>query len=188
MNEYLRTLWDLQPLLIRASQIHQAEVSDTRRKAGLERDIDRFDPGTYVVVRYPERAPNKLSSPVRGPFLVKGRITEGEKETDTYIVEDLTSGTPMTFHATRLRSYYHPADPEQLTPFEVASRDKNEYVIDYISDHSGDLKRKKSIDFKVHWFGYDDDEDTWEPYMNVRDTIAFERYCSDPKNGLQKII
>jgi hypothetical protein len=94
----------------------------------------------------------------------------------------------MTFHATRLRSYYHPADPEQLTPFEVASRDKNEYVIDYISDHSGDLKRKKSIDFKVHWFGYDDDEDTWEPYMNVRDTIAFERYCSDPKNGLQKLL
>jgi hypothetical protein len=183
MNEYLRQLWDLQPLLIQASQLHQAEVSDNRRKAGLDRELDRFESGSYVVVRYTERPP-----PVRGPFLVKGRVTEGAKETDTYIVEDMTSGTPLTFHASRLRSYFHPADPQQLTPFEVASRDKNEYVIDYISDHSGDPKRKKSLDFKVHWFGYGDDEDTWEPYMNVRETIAFERYCSDPKNGLQKLI
>ena len=153
ITKYLQDLWDLQPLLIQASQAHQAEQSDARHAAGLRRVIDDFEPGSYVVVTYPDRSPTKLSSKYRGPFLVKQRVTEGKKKTDTYIVEDITSGTPLTFHASRLRPFYHPADPKQLTPFDVAACDKDEYAIDYISGHADDIKRKTSLDFKVHWFG-----------------------------------
>jgi len=178
LDETLRHLHKLQPLLIQASQRHQATRSDAQVSNSLNRTLTRFAIGSYVVVTYPNRPPHKLLSRYRGPFLVKDRVRDGSKESDTYICQDLPTGKVLQFHADRLREYFHPADSEGLTPLDVAARDKAEYVIDFISDHRGSARRKKDLSFKVHWLGYDDSEATWEPYKNLKDTIiAFETYC-----------
>jgi hypothetical protein len=188
MKEFLQQLWDIQPILIKASQAFQAAEADQRISKGIKKPLTRFAPDTYVVVSYPTRAPDKLTPKYRGPFLLKGPVTNGKKTSDSYIVEDLTTGKPLIFHADRIFEYFHAADSEGLTPLQVAARDRSEYVIDYISDHTGSHKSKRAMEFKVHWLGYEDDEATWEPFRHVKDTVAFERYCSDPSNGLTRLL
>ena len=68
-----------------------------------------------------------------------------------------------------------------MSPFEVSSRDRQEYVIDYISSHDGNAKKRSTLSFLVHWLGYEEDEATWEPFKNVRDNIAFEDYIKTVK-------
>jgi len=188
VKQILQELWDIQPLLIHASQRFQAKEADQRIAAGLRTPLTRFTPNSYVVISYPNRPPDKLSSKYRGPFLLKGPVTTGKKTSDAYIVEDLTTGKPLVFSADRIFEYFHAADGSGLTPLQVAARDQGEYVIDYISAHTGTIKKKRDMEFKVHWLGYEDDEATWEPFSHVKDTIAFERYCSDKANGISRLV
>ena len=62
-------------------------------------------------------------------------------------------------------------------PSIVAMWDKNEYLIDCIENHRGDERTKSKMDFLVQWKGYSHEENTWEPYHNLRDTEALDIYC-----------
>ena len=48
--------------------------------------------------------------------------------------------------------------------------------MDQIVDHKGSAKYKRKLLFKVRWFGYSPEEDTWEPYSHVRDCEALDIY------------
>ena len=68
-----------------------------------------------------------------------------------------------------------------MDPEEVARKAAREFTIEEISDIKGEkrLRRylKSKLELKVHWAGYDSDEDTWEPYANVKLSRAFKEYC-----------
>ncbi|GKT30010.1 hypothetical protein ADUPG1_005368, partial [Aduncisulcus paluster] len=59
----------------------------------------------------------------------------------------------------------------------MAASEGDEYVVDGLVDHRGD--DKETMEFLVHWAGYDVSERTWEPLSEVDDTIALEEYLQE---------
>jgi hypothetical protein len=58
----------------------------------------------------------------------------------------------------------------------IASNDHDEFKVDSIVDHSGNMKQKGKMKFRVRWTGYDPNEDTWLPYREVKDLEALDYY------------
>jgi hypothetical protein len=60
-------------------------------------------------------------------------------------------------------------------------KDNDEDIVDHIVDHriipGGSVKKRTTLEFRVRWFGYDENADTWEPYVNVRELAALDVYC-----------
>ena len=48
-----------------------------------------------------------------------------------------------------------------------------EYKVEKVID---DRIRKGKQEFLVKWEGYDSDENTWEPYNNIKDNAQFKAY------------
>ena len=45
---------------------------------------------------------------------------------------------------------------------------------------------KRGLEFQVRWEGYDESEDSWEPYKELRFNTQFIKYCHN--NGLRYLI
>jgi hypothetical protein len=83
-------------------------------------------------------------------------------------------------HAFNLSEFRY--DPTSgLNPTEVAARNVEEFFIDKIVDHSGNVRRRSEMSFGVRWKGYTPDDDTWQPMKTVRETQAFVDYCTEKK-------
>ena len=55
-------------------------------------------------------------------------------------------------------------------------QDQQEFLIDHIVTHNGDPKNKTQMMFKVRWLGYNEEDDTWEPWIHLRDTLQLKEY------------
>ena len=60
----------------------------------------------------------------------------------------------------------------------MCAKDLSEWVVDKIVSHHRDGSGKKGWMFLVRWSGFDESEDSWEPYMNVKDTEALRIYVN----------
>ena len=61
------------------------------------------------------------------------------------------------------------------------------FIVDKILAHVGNKRIFKSKwDFKVRWQGYDETEDLWLPYSEVKDLEVFHTYVT--KNNLPKFL
>ena len=71
-------------------------------------------------------------------------------------------------------------DPNIIDPRVVARDSVDEFDIESIRDISGTKVKnryvKKDLKFLVHWTGYDDTYDTWDPYEGLRDTEQLHKY------------
>lgn len=78
----------------------------------------------------------------------------------------------------KCKSAYNRADDDSESEFNNASENDSseeeaddEYSVDKITDFQGDRNGpKSSLSFLVHWVGAD--EPTWEPWNNLKDTVA----------------
>ena len=105
--------------------------------------------------------PGKLEALWQGPF----KIIE--------CVNSLTYTIQYLYDPSRMLTVHH----MRLMPFEVredvpldklaalAEYDAGEYLVDHVVGHEGFNKR--NVKFLIHWIGYPDSEDTWEPWVNV---------------------
>ena len=50
---------------------------------------------------------------------------------------------------TLLRHFYY--DPDSVDPKDVARRDVDEYYVESILEHRGDVKRLRTLEFLVKW-------------------------------------
>ena len=133
-----------------------------------------FKLNDYVMVTYPTRAPTKLSPIYRGPFRIVG-----QERDDIFMVLDLVTQKSLRFHVDRLRPFHmeeNSADPEAL---EVASWDQEAFVVESIVDHTGSPRTKQKMRFKVRWLGYEEFEDAWLPWREVKDLQALDLYIAD---------
>jgi hypothetical protein len=73
-----------------------------------------------------------------------------------------------------------PATPD-TDPIEIARKDRGEFVIESILDHQGLPAVKTKMQFLVKWKGYDHEENTWEPWKELRNTEALHIYLRDNK-------
>ncbi len=87
----------------------------------------------------------------------------------------------MDTHASNLSEFSY--DPTTgLNPTEVAARNAGEFFVDKIVGHTGNVRRRSDMTFRVRcWKGYTPDDDTWQPIKTVRETQAFEDYCRENK-------
>ena len=61
-----------------------------------------------------------------------------------------------------------------------------ECFIEEILEHRGNLKMKTEIEFLVSWLGISVDCDSWETFVNLRDTEQLHQYLT--RQNLQRLI
>jgi len=135
-------------------------------------DPDSFSIGSLVLVRHPTRPPTKLHPKWQGPYKIIGATN------NKYTLSALTSSKEITVHIERLKQYLQ--DPH-IPDTDVTTWDANEYLVDQILNHRGNVKKKSRMQFLVQWHGYDVSESTWEPYSNVKDLAALTDYIAEKK-------
>jgi hypothetical protein len=67
--------------------------------------------------------------------------------------------------------------PEYVDPVDVARKDVlTSFLVESVIQHSGDKKRRSSLDFLVSFTGYDDSHNLWMPYSEMRDNPKCHEY------------
>eukprot|EP00762_Andalucia_godoyi_P007957 ANDGO_01279.mRNA.1 Retrovirus-related Pol polyprotein from transposon 412 len=163
-DQYIRTLTDVQQAAVLASQEFQSKVVQKHLEKSCGTEV-RFANGDYVLVKYPERAPSKISPKWKGPLVVTG------SHGNVYACEDLLTGKIREYHVSRLKRFL--ADQVD-NPVAVAVTDGEEWEVQEIVEHRG--KGKKNIEFRIRWKGFGSEDDTWLGYSEVRDLAALDAY------------
>ena len=63
-------------------------------------------------------------------------------------------------------------------PLDVARRDHMEFFVVTVIDMKGDPNRKTSVEFLVKWLNYDDKDNTWVRYADLRDNQHLHDYLN----------
>lgn len=165
MEDYIVRLGDAQKAIVEAAR-QQQEAEIAEYLARTPEDPSEFADGSYVLVSYPDRPPTKLHPAWKGPMLVV------EHSLSTYKCQDINDLTHHTFHVSRLKAY----NPERTgDPLTVASVDVAEYVVDEIVEHRAGATKQECM-FRVRWRGYEDSDDSWLPYGDLRDVAVLRAY------------
>ena len=141
-------------------------------------DYTEFPINSYVLVAYPhtrmgQRPPVKTMTPYRGPM----RVVHAHES--KYVVQDLVTMKTEQVHISLLKKFDY--DPNLVDPAEVARHDTNEFIVEQILKLQGSFDAKKKLRVLVRWQGYSADNDTWEPWANVKDNIVLHDYLRQRK-------
>jgi transposase InsO family protein len=180
-QEYLNRLFQLHAQIVRSVQKELHLREHQRPTLQPSERTAHFPVGSYVVLARPRDTfpKEKHEAVYRGPYLVDAY--DGQ---NTYTIRNLITDKAQKVNVSRLRPFYF--DNQSEDPKDVARRDYQEFVIDRILDHTGDSSRPSALQFKVRWLGFDAEDDTWEPWHNLRNSEALHLYLQ--ANGLSKLI
>ena len=152
--------------------------------------VTEFAVGSYVLANYHSTEgvvrhkgpPNKFLSFLRGPLKVIA------KEGDTYTIRSLITKKDERIHVKELRQFIHNDDEKEL--YRTALRDhQDHFEIEAILAHRGDARYRTQLEFLVRWRGYDESEDLWLPYSELRDSAALHVYLlAQPTRVMQKLV
>ena len=124
------------------------------------------------------KPPSKLHTHWKGPMRV---ISNNGSE---YKLHDLVKNKDVNIHISRLKLFEH--DTTRHNPLAIASKDYEEDPVEAILAHTGNPKRKTSMDFLVRWLGYDESEDLWLPRSALHDNAILHAYLK--ANNMEKLI
>ena len=184
MGDYLEELERGQARVIAVAQETQAILN--AQHIAVKRRKNREQPTSYsvnefVLLAHPRggvtgkrQKPDKLSLEFKGPYRVTN--VQGTR----YSLQDLLTGKQLpTQHVSSLAPFIY--DKAIVDPKEVAERAAREFTIEEIRDIRGTKRNRRflrtDLEVQVHWAGYVDEDDTWEPYANVKLSRAFKKYC-----------
>ena len=169
----------------------QQNVLEIARDTQLQHELERFDKmpkeqgdtfpsGTFVLVQDPEGTNKpKLLPPHPGPYEVMGHVRDG------YEVRNLVDNGVKPVHISRLRKFRY--DPIHTDPVEVALQDNEEFVVEKILGHQGNINDKTNMRFLVQWKGYGEESNSWEPWYDqgtgLRDNEVLHQYLREHKWG-----
>jgi hypothetical protein len=183
MHDYLKQMSSAQAAIIAIAQetqrvINSEHIDRKQRLAGAA--ITEFPMGSYVKVKHHETRlkivrPTKVDAIYKGPFRVINNL--GSR----YTVQNLVSMKEEVYLATDLQPFLF--DPNVVDPRVVARNSVNEFDVHSIIDIRGPRRKdkwmKSTVEFLVHWDGYDASYDTWEPYSGLRNTAQLHRYLRE---------
>ena len=184
LNEYLSRLLSAQAHVIALAQETQFLINQEhiRRKTDSGNQVTGYDINDYVIYEYPQSLlvgdsrPDKLAMHYRGPYRI---VAINGSRID---IQNLVNTQTTTAHISQLRPFLY--DPNYINPVEVAKNAGEEFEIDNIVTIRG--KRgsngkylKTGLEIKVHWLGYAEQHDTWEPFHEMKLTEKFQQYCWD---------
>ena len=164
--------------LIRLASHLQMEHDEQNKEKRSSKEYTEFEPNSFVLVAYPitrmgQRAPNKTMTPYKGPMrVIKSDVSK-------YIVQNIVTMEHETVHVSLMKKFHY--DPRFTDPFEVAMRDSQEFLVEEILAHRGNFNDKRNLTFKVRWTGYGPEDDTWEPWKNLRLNEKLHNYLRSKK-------
>ena len=182
LSAWAARMFENQRVLLDIAQKRQ-QARDAGHLATSPANPTTFPIGTYVLVTQATgilgaKPPTKLHPRLMGPFVIVNSIK------DTYTCRNLVTEDNEDFHVSRLREFHF--QEEFVNPKEVAMRDNEEFVVESIQEHRGDITKLTSLEFRVRWLGYDATHDTWEPWKGLRATEKLHRYLI--ANNLQRMV
>ena len=152
--------------------------SDEAHVASAPLNRTTFAVDSYVLLEYPDNPPSRLHARKRGPYQVV------KFHGNDYTLRDLVTHKELTVNITRLIPFEY--DPLYTDPRQVAMAEQEEFEIESILAHRGNLNQKSSLEFRVRWLNYDESYDTWEPWSSLRDTEQLHQYLTS--KGLDRMI
>jgi hypothetical protein len=172
---YMQGLIDTQARLINVAKEHQ-QTHDLYHLASKDPGDNHtaYPIGAYVMAHYRKSlisrsgAPSKLHMPLRGPLQV---VAVGG---DTYTLQDLITNKTDDYHVTQIRPFVY--DPKYNSPDEAARHNHGEYLVEKITEHRGDRHEKDTMEFLVKWAGYNETENSWEPYSELKHNEQLHSY------------
>jgi hypothetical protein len=88
--------------------------------------------------------------------------------------------------STKIKKVHNEIDYVAPKPRKVKAKEKIVgYVVDKILKHKGVFGTPES-EYLVKWEGYDDTENSWEPYKNVKKLDKFEEYITSLENKINR--
>lgn len=133
---------------------------------------------SYVLVNYHDRPPTKMHTHLKGPV----RVVSFNKA--NYTVQDLVTNRLQKIHVSKLRPFVY--DKRYTDPRTVANSDRQSFDVQEIISHTGSKRQKSQMTFRVRWMGYSAEDDTWEPWSNLRTNAILHQYLRD--NGMTSIV
>ena len=95
-------------------------------------------------------------------------------EDNTYLLQNLVNKKEFWVNIHRMHPFYF--DEKRTNPQEVVAHDKEEFIVEAIMAHRGDLTKRSTLEFQVRWLGYTPEYDTWEPWKNVMHVDKLHEY------------
>lgn len=81
----------------------------------------------------------------------------------------------LEVHIERMRPFLCDGiSDEQLR--DLAAADVEEQLVDCVKDHRGSCR--EDVEFKIHWKGFSDEDDSWEPLVNVNGNQQLQDYLA----------
>ena len=152
---------------------NKSQLTLSKKGVSSVKQLTEYELGSMVLVSYPSGPPTRLHTRWRGPM----EVVQANKA--EYTLKDLVTNKLRVYHIKRLKPFFY--NPLHTNPREVAAKDLQEFVIDSIRDHQGSFTNKSDLTFTVHWAGYDTEDDTDEPWSNLKDTDQLHAYLTDNK-------
>jgi hypothetical protein len=174
LNKYVDNLLKQQETILLVARKHQ-QARDAYHMQDKDPNYAEYPINSYVLYTPPvgKRRP-KTEMKHDGPFQVVNRLG------DIYTIKNLLDGKPFDTHISALRPFFY--DPLRINPKDVAVANAREFYIDRILSHRGDINAKTKMEFLVRWLDYTEDDDSWEPFGNLRNTEQLITYMrNDPK-------
>jgi hypothetical protein len=181
MSEWAANLLKRQRDIIEVAIATQIDSQNAHLTKHQQYPITSFPINSFVLAQYPEarmgmRHPTKLHMPWKGPLKVLSNVG------NRYELFDPATGKIDTYHVSRLKKFEY--DPKDTNPTDIAMKDNNVFLVDAVLDHDGTINNRKKLKFKIRWLGYD--EQTWEPWDNLRDNSVVHSYLA--KMGMMSLI
>lgn len=175
VKQYVDRLLSHQSVVIKVAQQYQYQRDTSALQEARKRgQPTEFPVNSFVLLRYPaglggdHRPPTKLHTKWQGPLKVVS--SRGEE----YTLQNLVTLKNSQHHVQELAPFHW--DAAIVDPSEVAWHDYDAFEIDHIVSHRGNLFRVSTLEFRVRWKGFNDSEDTWEPWKQLRTTQALHAY------------
>ena len=155
LNEHLKTVWE-------ATLAFQQTILDERIPDTQEQNI--FQPGD-LILHLESKRPSKLDAEYSGPYSVIAQIR------NTVECRHVSAGVVKFLHVSRIKPFFGTASEA----FDMAMRDKDQFVIKNILAYHGDPIKRLSLEFQVQ---FADDDVRWVPWSkDLFDSLPYESYC-----------
>jgi hypothetical protein len=169
---WLDKMLDAQADIISFAIQNQKDIDENHVK---ERSgwITEFEIGSYVLVRY-SNAKHSTGKLTKFHTIWKGPLRVVNSIGSRYSLQNLITNEQEDVHVTNLKPFLYDAD--RVDPRVIAMGDAREFQIEKVLAHDGDTKRVSTLSFKVRWLGYDESNDSWEPWKELRLTTQLHDY------------